>query len=102
MYITEYILDGKTRVAKEIIEAVDEVKNSITYRVVEGDLMEHFKSFLITVQCNPKPDGGDGSVIHWTMEYEKLHDEIIDPHTLLELAIDVTKDLEVHLLEEDN
>ena len=88
--------------AKEIIEAVDEEKNSITYRVVEGDLMEHFKSFLSTVQCSPKPEGGEGSVVHWTMEYEKLHDEIIDPHTLLELAIDVSKDLEVHLLEEDN
>ena len=86
--------------AKEIIEAVDEEKNSITYRVVEGDLMEHFKSFLSTVQCSPKPEGGEGSVVHWTMEYEKHHDEIIDPHTLLELAIDVSKDLEAHLLEE--
>ena len=64
--------------------------------------MEHFKSFLVTLQCNPKPDGGEGSVIHWIMEYEKNHDEIIDPHSLLELAIDVTKDLEVHLIEEDN
>ncbi|KAL5553446.1 hypothetical protein UlMin_040847 [Ulmus minor] len=41
-------------------------------------------------------DEGEGSILHWTVEYKKLHDEIIDPHTLLDLA--VSKDLEGHLL----
>ena len=63
--------------------------------------MDHFKSFLTTIQANPKPDGGEGCVVHLTMEYEKHHDEIIDPHTLLEFAVQVSKDIEVHLLTEN-
>ncbi|XP_024028029.1 MLP-like protein 43 [Morus notabilis] len=90
--------DGKPRVAKEIVEAIDDEKNLITFRVIEGDLLEHFKSFIITVQANPKPEG-EGSLLHWTLEYEKHHGEIIDPHTLLQFLSDVSKDLETHLLE---
>ena len=61
--------------------------------------MEHFKSFVVTIQANPKVDG-QGSIVHWTMEYEKLHGEIIDPHTLLDFAAELSKDLEDHLLED--
>ncbi|KAF4355773.1 hypothetical protein F8388_019172 [Cannabis sativa] len=78
--------DGEKKVAKQIIEAIDDEKNSITFKVIEGDLLEHFKSFKATLKVTPK-------------EYEKLHDEIIDPHTLLQLAIDLSKDLESHLLQ---
>ncbi|GMN44077.1 hypothetical protein TIFTF001_013276 [Ficus carica] len=67
-----YFHDGKPRVAKERVEAIDDEKNSITFRVLEGDLREHFKSFVITLQANPKA-GGEGSIVHWTLEYEKLH-----------------------------
>ncbi|EXB52998.1 MLP-like protein 28 [Morus notabilis] len=95
-----YFHDGKPCVAKEIVEAVDDEKNSITFRVIEGDLMEHFNSFVVTIQANPKV-GGEGSIVHWTLEYEKKHGEIVDPHTLLEFVADVSKDLETHLLEED-
>ncbi|KAF4402616.1 hypothetical protein G4B88_012401, partial [Cannabis sativa] len=70
-----YFHDGEKKVAKQIIEAIDDEKNSITFKVIEGDLLEHFKSFKATLKVTPK-------------EYEKLHDEIIDPHTLLQLAID--------------
>ena len=86
--------------AKGVVKAIDDDKNLITYRVIEGDLMEHFKTFLITIQANPKPNG-EGSVVHWTMEYEKRHDEIIDPQTLLEFFVGLSKDLEAHLLEEN-
>ncbi|KAL4278339.1 hypothetical protein GQ457_03G010400 [Hibiscus cannabinus] len=52
-------------------------------RVVEGDLMEEYKSFVITIQVSPKSEGS-GSVVHWTLEYEKLHEEIDHPETLLD------------------
>lgn len=94
-------VDGKNRVAKEVVEAVDEKNNLITFRVIEGDLMEHYKTFLVTIHCIPKPQGEQGSIVHWIIEYEKLHDEIIDPHTLVQFCIDVSKDLEVHLLEDE-
>ncbi|XP_015895469.3 MLP-like protein 43 [Ziziphus jujuba] len=96
--IWKYFHDGKDRIAKEVVEAVDEENNLITFRVIEGDLMEHYKTFKLTVHCLPKEKG---SVVHWTIEYEKLHNEIIDPHTLVEFVVAVSKDLETHLLEED-
>ncbi|MBA0754020.1 hypothetical protein Gogos_020072, partial [Gossypium gossypioides] len=67
--------------AKEVVEAVDPDKNLVTFRVIEGDLMEEYKSFVITIQVSPKSEGS-GSVVHWTLEYEKLHGGIAHPETL--------------------
>ncbi|GMN44078.1 hypothetical protein TIFTF001_013275 [Ficus carica] len=94
-----YFPDGKPRVGKDRIEAIDEEKNLITFRLIEGDLLEHFKSLALTIQANPKV-GGEGCTVHWTLEYEKLHGEIVDPHTLLDFVSELSKDLEDHLLED--
>ncbi|XP_022138209.1 MLP-like protein 43 isoform X1 [Momordica charantia] len=91
-----YFLDRKNSVAKEIVEAVDEEKKSITFKVIEGDLLEEFKSFKFILQCDQKEKG---SVVHWTLEYEKLHPEIKDSHSLLEFAAAVSKDIDAHLME---
>ncbi|KAL5553450.1 hypothetical protein UlMin_040851 [Ulmus minor] len=93
-----YHHDGKPSVAKEVVEAVDEEKNLITFKVIEGDLMDHYNSFKLTIQATPKSEG-EGCVVHWILEYEKKHGEIVDPHTLLEFVAEVSKDLEEHLLE---
>ena len=85
--------------AKQVIEAVDEEKNIIIFKMLEGDLMEHFESFKLTVQATPKTEG-EGCVVHWILEYQKKHGEIVNPHTLLQLLADISKDLEEHLLEE--
>ncbi|KAF3431976.1 hypothetical protein FNV43_RR26910 [Rhamnella rubrinervis] len=91
----KYFHDGKPKVAKELVEAIDDENNTITFKVLEGDLMEHYKNFRITIKCIP--NGDKESVIRWSVEYEKIHDEIIDPHTLLEFFNDLSKDLEKHL-----
>ncbi|KAL5553456.1 hypothetical protein UlMin_040857 [Ulmus minor] len=67
-------VNGKPRVAKEVVEVVDEEKNLITFKIT-------------------------ACVVHWILEYEKKHAKIVDPHTLLEFAADVSKDIEEHLLE---
>ena len=94
-----YISDGKPRKTKEVIEAIDDEKNSITFRVIEGDLTEHYSRIVLTLQVTPKSDG-EGSVVHWIVEYEKHHGDIVDPHTFVELLNEVTKDLDVHLLQD--
>ncbi|KAF3431975.1 hypothetical protein FNV43_RR26711 [Rhamnella rubrinervis] len=93
----KYFHDGKPRVAKVLVEAIDDENNTITFKVLEGDLMEEYKSFRGTMKCIPK--GDKESVIRCSLEYEKLHDEIIDPHTLLEFFTGLTKNLEKHLAE---
>uniref|UniRef100_A0A2P2N522 Bet v I/Major latex protein domain-containing protein n=1 Tax=Rhizophora mucronata TaxID=61149 RepID=A0A2P2N522_RHIMU len=90
-----YKHDGETKIAKEVVEAIDNAKLSVTLNVIEGDLLKEFKSFKATIQATPK---GEGSVVvHWTLEYEKLHDQIIDPHSVLQLAVDMSKDIDSHL-----
>ncbi|KAK8627597.1 hypothetical protein V6N13_135205 [Hibiscus sabdariffa] len=88
--------DGKDKVAKEVVEAVDPDKNLIVFRIIDGDLMKEYKSFLLTLQAFPKSEGS-GSIVHWKMEYEKLHDGIDHPETLLQLGLEVSKDIDAHL-----
>ncbi|GMI75217.1 MLP-like protein 28 [Hibiscus trionum] len=70
-----YVLDGKAKKTKEVIEAVDPDKNSITFRVIEGDLI----------------------VVHLTLEYEKLHQGIEHPHSMMQYMKDVSNGIDAHL-----
>ncbi|KAL7090811.1 hypothetical protein ACP275_12G065700 [Erythranthe tilingii] len=88
-----YTHDGKERVAKEIIEAIDEEKKSVTYKVIEGDLMELYKTFKLTVHVDTT---GEDNVVTWTFEYEKLNEDIPDPHTLMDFCLKMTKDIDSH------
>ncbi|KAM7275516.1 hypothetical protein ACFE04_017382 [Oxalis oulophora] len=93
-----YFHDGEPRVAKEVIEAVDVENNSITYRVIEGDLMKEYKNFLLTIQVTPK---GTGSNVHWILEYEKISEEVAHPETLAQFVREVSEDLDKHLAPEE-
>uniref|UniRef100_A0A0D2ZUI9 Bet v I/Major latex protein domain-containing protein n=1 Tax=Brassica oleracea var. oleracea TaxID=109376 RepID=A0A0D2ZUI9_BRAOL len=76
-----YMHDGKAKVAKDRIEVVEPEKKLIKFKVLEGDLMEEFKSFLITIQVTPK-QGGNGSIVKRHFEYKKIDE--IDEHLLFE------------------
>uniref|UniRef100_A0A2P2QA31 Uncharacterized protein MANES_15G130300 n=1 Tax=Rhizophora mucronata TaxID=61149 RepID=A0A2P2QA31_RHIMU len=92
----DYTHDGVKKVAKDVIEAIDDQKLSTTFKLVEGDLLKEYKDFKIIVQATPKPDG-QGSLVHWTLEYEKLDPNDPDPTSLLEFCINTSKDIEAHL-----
>ncbi|KAF2594787.1 hypothetical protein F2Q70_00045227 [Brassica cretica] len=92
--------NGEAKVARERIEAVDPEKNLITLRVIEGDLMKEYKSFLATLQVTPK-HGGTGSIVHWHLEYEKIGEEVAHPETLLQLCVEMSKEIDEHLLSEE-
>ncbi|CAH2049011.1 unnamed protein product, partial [Thlaspi arvense] len=81
-----YTHDGKKKVAKDIIEAIDEENKSVTYKVIEGDLMELYKTFIATVHVDTK---GDKNL---------LNEGVEDPTTLLDFCVTLTKDIEAHHL----
>ncbi|CAF2139359.1 unnamed protein product [Brassica rapa] len=56
-YNTYNKFHGEAKVAKERVEAVEPEKNLITFRVVEGDLMKEYKSFVITIQVTLSMEG---------------------------------------------
>ncbi|OWM86175.1 MLP-like protein 43 [Punica granatum] len=90
-----YVEDGERKVAKEKIEAIDDEKRSTTFRVVDGDLTKLYKKFILIFQATPKE--GIGGVARWTLEYEKLSEEVPEPYATLEFCAQVTKDIDSHL-----
>ncbi|MED6155569.1 hypothetical protein PIB30_006438 [Stylosanthes scabra] len=92
-----FVLDGKASACKEIVEDIDKENNKVSFRVLEGDLLKHhYKSFKFILHVVPKKEGG--SKVHWTLEYEKMNDNTPDPHAMMQLAAEVSKDLEAHLM----
>lgn len=85
---------------KQRIESMEPENNRVTYKVLEGDLLKEYKSFLFTFQVTPK-EGESGSVAHWHFEYEKINEEMAHPETLLQFAVEVSKEVDEHLLSEE-
>ncbi|XP_024197323.1 MLP-like protein 28 [Rosa chinensis] len=93
----ELLEDGNARAGKELLEAVDIERNSVTYRVIDGYLLQYYKSFKRSCEATTKGKGEEeGTRVHWTLEYEKLHDKVPEPHTKLQLILDLVKDFDVH------
>ena len=93
MFETE---DGKDYVAKEVVEAINEENKTITYRVIEGDVLQEYKSIKFIIQSIPK---GEATWINFTFEYEKLNKNIPHPIKLLELAMHISDELDDHLVQ---
>lgn len=85
------VVDGKDRVGKTITTDFDEGKKSVTFKVVEGDLMDLYKTFVIHIQADKH---GSDNIVTWTVEYEKLNPNVPDPDTLMEFYEKVTRDIE--------
>ncbi|KAF5793970.1 putative Bet v I/Major latex protein [Helianthus annuus] len=95
----DFFHDGKPKVAKEVIEAIDEEKKSVCFKVIGGDILEAYKTFLITVHVDTH---GEENVVTWTFHYEKVNESIPDPDSLMEFCLNVTKDIETHHLPKCN
>ena len=67
-------------------------KNMIKFRVIEGDLMKEFKSFLFTIRVTPK-QGGLGGVVKWNT-YERIDESVAHPESLLQVGVKMAKDID--------
>ncbi|KAL3369999.1 hypothetical protein AABB24_007165 [Solanum stoloniferum] len=83
--------DGKEMVAKEVIEEIDEEKKLVKKKMIEGDMLEYYKSFYLTIHVETK---GENNLVTWILEYEKKNANVPDPHTFMELCLNITKDIE--------
>ncbi|KAK2997708.1 hypothetical protein RJ639_006914 [Escallonia herrerae] len=90
-----YFLDGKAQTVKQIIESIDKVHKTVVYKVIEGNLLELYKTFLVKIHVDTK---GENNLVTWTFEYEKLHEGIEDPTTTMDFLVKVTKEIETHHL----
>ncbi|CAI0448739.1 unnamed protein product [Linum tenue] len=67
----------------------------INWDYCHGDLMKEYKNFKLVVQATPQ-SGGEWSLVHWTLEYEKLNEEIPEPFSLLQFVVHTSKDIDDH------
>ncbi|XP_021741515.1 MLP-like protein 43 [Chenopodium quinoa] len=92
--VWKYKTGGKPLVAKNIIEEIDKEKKLVRQRVIEGDLLDEYKT--ITGICQVIPKDKDTSIVKWTMEYEKLHPGIPEPTALIDSLLNAAKDIDDH------
>ena len=90
-----YTIDGEPKTAKEIIEKKDDENYSITWKIVDGDLLKEYKSFKMGVQATPT---GTGSLVHMTFEYENNNGCSQEPHSLKEFTLHNVKNIHAYLL----
>ncbi|XP_016452954.1 kirola-like [Nicotiana tabacum] len=87
----KYNEDGKEKIVKEVIEAFDHQKKSITWKVIEGDLLELYNYFTIITSS-------EDQWTTWTLVYEKKTEDTPEPLDFLGVVLDLTKDIDAHLL----
>ena len=95
--VWRYVHDGEEKMMMEMIDSIDLENNQITFKVLDGDLMKEYTLFLITLQVTSK-EGDVGSVAHWHFQYVKLNEKVADPESLLQFAIEVSKEIDAHLV----
>ncbi|CAN4081064.1 unnamed protein product [Withania somnifera] len=86
-----YTEAGQKRFMKKLVEIIDPPKKLIRWKVIEGDVLESYNSFTITTSS-------EHEWITWTLEYEKRTEDTPEPLIQLGLILDMTKDIEAHLL----
>lgn len=86
-------IDGKRKRAKQVIQSIDEEKKLIQFKMLEGDIMELYKEFVIT---NHVETMNDIDLVTWTLEYEMFNEDVEHPISLLAYFIELTKDIESH------
>jgi hypothetical protein len=88
------LTEGEVEVMKEKVE-VDEEKKLVILTALDGHCLNLYKSYKIIFQVTPKSEGGSVKII---LDYEKLNGNIPPPNKYLDLIVNLSKDLDAHIL----
>lgn len=83
--------------AKLRIEEINDEKKSISYKFIEGDALQLYKSFMAKLEVK-KEEGGGNNIVKWTFEFEKAHEGVPNPDHYGDLASLICKGLDAYLL----
>nr|GLL32913.1 kirola-like [Ipomoea trifida] len=89
----KYTQGGKTETVETVMDIIDNEKKIVKYRIVKGDVLKSYKSFIVTCEVETN---GDDKFVTWTVVYEKLKEEIPEPLSYMEYFFTVTKELDDH------
>ncbi|XP_016445742.1 kirola-like [Nicotiana tabacum] len=87
----KYNEDEKEKIVKEVIEAFDHQKISVTVKVIGGDLLELYNYFTIITSS-------EAQWTTWTFVYEKKTEDTPKPLPFMGVVLDLTKDIDAHPL----
>ncbi|KAI3989239.1 hypothetical protein MKX01_031525 [Papaver californicum] len=97
--VWKFIQDGGSVIVnKGKITAINKNNRSLTCSVVEGDLLEDFKSFDFELDITPKTDGA--SLVKWCIVYVKANEKVPNPTGILKTLERSTMDVNLHLLKQ--
>jgi len=91
--------DGETVTCLEKIESVDEQNKKVEYKLFGEAIDDKYKVFNLTFEAIEK-DGGSAA-IRWSIEYEKVSEDVRPPYGYMELYDHVIKDVDAHLVEDE-
>ncbi|KAI5076526.1 hypothetical protein GOP47_0008591 [Adiantum capillus-veneris] len=83
--------------SKERIDAVDDSSKKLAYSVFEGELMNYFKSYKVSVELVQGVED-KGCTLNWSLEYEPINPDMPPPEISKEGAISTFKAVEAYLL----
>ncbi|KAE8730092.1 MLP-like protein 34 isoform 2 [Hibiscus syriacus] len=86
---------GKTEPVKEMIEKMDDTNRTIVYKLVGGEIMNAYKTWKTILNVTSM---GEGSLVKWTMEFEKQNENIPDPVKYGEFLTAWAKNVDAYLL----
>ncbi|KAI4354372.1 hypothetical protein L6164_003239 [Bauhinia variegata] len=87
---------GNTQVPKETLEVIDGQNKAITFNFLDAATITIcYETFKETIQVTPKDEG---SMVNWTIMYQKQKEGNPDPKRYLELIALITKAVDAYLL----
>ncbi|XP_011037699.1 PREDICTED: kirola-like [Populus euphratica] len=81
---------------KYIVEAVDDRSRKITYKLLEGSLLQLYDNFTVTLQVT------SASTAKWTIEYQKKKPTSEDPDFYLNLFPTINATVDIYLRSNDD
>ncbi|MCL7022568.1 hypothetical protein MKW94_019263 [Papaver nudicaule] len=95
------ILVGTPRVevmAKDKIKTLDDETRTVSWTLMDGDVLQRYKTFEYTVSVSPIKGNEQSCLVKWSVEYEKENEDVPVPNDYLEYAENITKSMASHLV----
>ncbi|WMV44163.1 hypothetical protein MTR67_037548 [Solanum verrucosum] len=85
--------DGEKKISKQVIETIDHENKVLTLKEFEGDLVDKYDNWKITLHIETK---GEIDLVCWTMEYERPNENVPELINLLDFIVGMSKAIDDH------
>ena len=83
---------------KEITEAIDEEKKSMTFRTLEGDITKEYNDTKAILEVSSTgPHARPGCSVKWTLFYEKKNHSVSEPSKYMDFFQAISQSVDAYL-----